>query len=86
MPLKTIADPNVRTELAERVKTVEPGLKAQWGRMTAHQMLCHCTDSFKVVLGQKHADSAVTPLNRIVIRHIALRVPRDWPRGTPNTP
>ena len=86
MPLKTIADPNVRTELTERVKTLESGLKPHWGRMTAHQMLCHCTDSFKVVVGEKHASSVVTPLNRMIIRHIALRVPREWPKELPTRP
>ena len=86
MPLKTIADPNVRTELTERVKTIEPELKAQWGRMSAHQMLCHCTDSFKVVVGDKHASSAATLLNRMVIRHLALRLPREWPKEIPTRP
>jgi hypothetical protein len=86
MALKTIADPDARAEIAERVKSVEPGLTGLWGRMSVHQMLCHCIDSFRVVSGEKAAKPAITPLSRMVIRHLALRLPMEWPKGTPTRP
>ena len=54
--------------------------------MTAPQMVCHLSDSFRVVLGQKAVTPATGPLQRTVIKWIALYVPLAWPAGIVTRP
>lgn len=41
--MKTIFDAAVRQELKDRIRTLTPDSKGQWGKMNAYQMLKHCT-------------------------------------------
>jgi hypothetical protein len=54
--------------------------------MSAHQMVCHLCDSYKVALGEKSVSMATGFLQQTVIKWIALRVPAKWPKGTPTRP
>jgi len=65
---------------------VSPGLKPLWGRMTAHQMICHLSDSFLVPMGAKAADMAGSPLQRTVVKFLALYAPVKWPAGVKTRP
>jgi len=40
--MKSIFDEEVRIELIARIDSLQPGTKAQWGTMTAEQMVRHC--------------------------------------------
>jgi hypothetical protein len=37
------------------VALLQPDHNARWGRMSAHQMLCHLSDSFLAAIGEKYA-------------------------------
>ena len=39
-------------EKLERVKALRPHTARRWGRMTAHQMVCHLVDCNRVALGE----------------------------------
>jgi hypothetical protein len=54
--------------------------------MSAHQMICHLSDSFLAVTGRRHASPASGPLQRTVIKWIALYAPLKWPKGIPTRP
>ena len=54
--------------------------------MTAHQMICHLTDSFEVMEGTRHASPASGPLQRTFVKWVALRTNFPWPRGVPTRP
>jgi hypothetical protein len=54
--------------------------------MSAHQMICHLNDSFRVATGEKYASSATNFFQRGVIKWIALHTPVRWPHGTPIRP
>ena len=73
-------------ELLERLQRVRPGTPAGWGKMNAHQMVCHLSDSFALAMGMKTASADNTFLNRTLVRWFALRVPLTWPRGVPTRP
>ena len=51
--METLADLAIRQKLMVRIKGVRPDSARMWGRMTPHQMLCHLSDSFLAVLGEK---------------------------------
>ncbi len=54
--------------------------------MTAHQMICHLNDSFRVAGGEKHVSPASNFVTRTLMKWIALRVPAKWPQGVPTRP
>lgn len=84
--MKTLADPEIRIAVLERVKTIQPSTEARWGRMSAHGMLCHCTDSFRCGLGEREVSSAEGVLQRTLMKWFALYFPMPWPKGVPTRP
>jgi hypothetical protein len=54
--------------------------------MTPHQMVCHLSDSFQAVLGERQVTSKENFLSRTVVKWIALHTPLPWPHGVPTTP
>jgi hypothetical protein len=81
-----LGDPGVRNSIAQRLALLTPVSRAQWGRMSAHQAVCHLADSFRFALGRKPASEATGILQRTLIKWIALYVPLTWPKGTPTRP
>jgi len=57
-----------------------------WGRMTAHEMLCHLNDSFAGVLGERAISPAETWASRTIIKYIALHTNMAWPKGSKTRP
>lgn len=62
--MSTLADPAVRSAMVTRVERLSPDAVAQWGRMTAPQMLAHCTDALRMGL----AELPVKPKNAALPR------------------
>jgi hypothetical protein len=46
----------------DRMSKVRPDSQRRWGSISAHQMICHLSDSFRVALGEKHVCSSSTLL------------------------
>jgi hypothetical protein len=84
--MKTLARQRDRDEILRRLRTIDPERAARWGRMSAHQMVCHLTDSFRAVLGQKPVSDASGPLSRTLVKWVALYAPFRWPPGIPTRP
>jgi hypothetical protein len=84
--MKTLARREDGTEIRQRLKGIRPDSLRRWGRMSAHQMLCHLNDSFRLGLGEKAARDASTLLHRTVVKWIALRAPLRWPPGIRTRP
>ena len=81
-----MANQRDKAEILQRLRTVGPDRARRWGRMSAHQMVCHLSDAFRVVLAQKSASHATGPLQRTVLKWIALRLPLQWPHGIRTRP
>jgi len=73
-------------EIQRRLKTVCPESRRRWGRMTAHQMICHLSDSFLAVTGRKAMSMATGPFQRTVLKWTALYAPLPWPHGVRTRP
>jgi len=54
--------------------------------MSAHQMICHLSDSFRLVTHQKSASPATGLVQSTVIKWMALYLPVKWPRSVPTRP
>jgi hypothetical protein len=79
--MKTLARPGDLADLLRRLQTVQPDSAARWGRMSAHQMICHLGDAMLVAADQKTANSVSSPLKRTIVKWIALYAPLHWPAG-----
>lgn len=84
--MKTFANPDSVREILERLSALQPDTKGRWGRMSAQQMICHLSDSYRAAMGGKSFDSAVTFQQRYILRWFALYLPVAWPKGVPTRP
>ena len=79
--MKTLARESDTAEIRARLRTVSPESVRRWGRMSAHPMMCHLADAFRMALGQKEVRLGVTLAGRTIVKGIALYVPMTWPSG-----
>jgi hypothetical protein len=84
--MKTLANQRDEKEILERLAKVHVDSERRWGSMTANQMICHLSDSFRVSLGEKKVSSVDTFASRTIVKFIALRVPMAWPHGVKTRP
>jgi hypothetical protein len=84
--MTTLDSDTVVHDLLSRLHLLCPETKARWGRMNAHQMVCHLTDSFGLAMGLKTASEDITFLSRTLVRWFALHTSLRWPKGSPTPP
>jgi len=84
--LRTLALQRYRLEIQQRLGRVRPDSERRWGRMTAHQMICHLADAFRMVMGQKRVSANYSLFNRMFVKWFALFGPLHWPHGFPTRP
>lgn len=70
----TIFDAAHLDALLERLDRLTPDAKAQWGKMTAHRMICHLSDSIRVSIGDIPAEFKGGPLANPVARWLLAYV------------
>lgn len=84
--MKTLARQDDKAEILRRLRDVRPESVCCWGRMSAHRMVCHLADSFRIATGEKTVSPATSPLRRTILKWIALYLPVPWPAGIPTSP
>jgi hypothetical protein len=84
--VKTLARAQDKADVLRRLQGLGAESPRRWGRMSAHQMVCHLSDSFLAVTGQKDVSMAVDLLQRTIVKWIALYVPLRWPSGIRTRP
>jgi hypothetical protein len=84
--MKTLLNPADREEILRRVAAVHADSQRQWGSMSASQMICHLSDSFRSALGEKSVSSDTNLFKRTGMKWLALWVFSDWPHGVRTRP
>ncbi len=79
--MKSLARPRDRAEILHRLRTVRPESVRRWGRMSAHQMVCHLSDALRMGTGHKAVSEATSPFHRTILKWIVLYLPLRWPPG-----
>jgi hypothetical protein len=79
--MKTLARGRDKAEIVERLAHVRPDSARQWGRMSAHEMVCHLADACRMAMGTKPVTDASGLLQRTVVKWTALYLPMQWPTG-----
>jgi len=91
MAWHTLANDADQEQIVARLERIHPSCTRVWGTMTAHEMICHLSDSYLLGMGEKAVSPAPrkdlpAPLPRGFIKWFALQVPMRWPRGVPTRP
>ena len=86
MTFDSIFEPNVHQALTRRLAALRPDSKARWGRMSAHQAVCHLADALRLVLGERPTSFRANLFLKIVGRFAALSLPVPWPKGVETAP
>lgn len=73
-------------EVLKRLRQVGPDSQRRWGKMSAHQMVCHLNDSFKVAIGERSVTAVSRMLPGRLVKWFALYAPIRWPHGVPTRP
>ncbi len=84
--MKTLAQQHCKAELIARLAKLTPQTERRWGRMTAHQMVCHLADACRMALRQKPVSDDTNLLKRTVIKWLALYAPLQWRAGIVTRP
>lgn len=84
MPLlRTIHDDAVRADVLRRLDRLAPETPRRWGRMNAHQMVCHLADLFRFGMGERDGPALGSRLHHTLVKWWAVTVPLRWPHGFP---
>jgi hypothetical protein len=88
---RTLADDTARRSVVARILAVTAGAQRRWGKMTAHQMLCHMTDSYRSVTGEREVSPAppsivMRIMPRRLLMWLVLDAPMKWPRNVRTRP
>lgn len=81
--MKNLQSQTVRETVIKRIFTVQKEDPAIWGKMNAHQMLCHCSDQIRLSLGLKTAESRVSKKGELLKWLILIGMPA--PKGKVET-
>jgi Protein of unknown function (DUF1569) len=84
--MKTLGNSESQREISGRIAHLSDNDQAKWGKMSAHQMLCHLRDSYCVALGEKAASPATGLVQRTLMKWISLWIPLHWAKGYPTRP
>ena len=86
----TLREQSVYESILLRIRFLEARSVRRWGKMSAPEMICHLTDSFRGVLGEKHISPAPGiqqfPPYRLLMKWAGLHSPVPWPHGVPSRP
>ena len=92
MARKTLANSADNEEIVTRLGMIRPASQRRWGKMTAHEVVCHLSDSLRMVMGEKPCspaprDQRPAPfLPGSFVKWFALNGPLQWPHGVSTRP
>jgi uncharacterized protein DUF1569 len=79
--MKTLRNASGKAEILRRLESIQTTSQRQWGSMSAHNMICHLADGFRIYMGDRPAKCAPVPAPRLLLKWIALWAPLPWPHG-----
>lgn len=77
---KAIFDPASAEQMIHRVRKITSDSPRQWGKMSAQQMLCHCTDQLRMAFGEIKVADTSNFMSRSLVKFLVLNVitiPKD---------
>jgi hypothetical protein len=84
--MRTLAVDRDRLELVARLGTLHEASARRFGRMSAHQMVCHLADTLRMALGRSPVAPVRGRMPAGIVKWVALYAPLRWPAGIRTTP
>jgi len=84
--MRTLQNVHERDKLLERLTQLRPNSQPRWGKMSAHQMICHLSDSLRAPLGEKCTSPSTSLFKRTILKRLALWAPIRWPHNFKTRP
>src|SRR5438445_12543237 len=84
--MKSLLNPADKEEILRRLDSVRPTSQRRWGSMSAHNMICHLCDGFRLYMGELLAKTAAVPVPRVLLKWFAFCAPVQWPHGVKTAP
>ena len=84
--MRTLRNTHDRDELCQRLTAICANTEPLWGKMSAHQMICHLNDSLRAALGEKYISQSTSLFKRAILKPLALWAPIPWPHGFKTRP
>lgn len=78
--MKNILKKTVELDLLKRIDSITLDSPRQWGKMTVHQMICHCTDQIRSAIGEKPAKNRGNFFHKTFLKWLVLYVIKS-PKG-----
>jgi hypothetical protein len=79
--MKTLRNARDKAEILRRLGSISPTTQRLWGKMSAHNMVCHLSDGFRLYMGDRPAAQAPVRFPRPIVKWVALWAPLPWPHG-----
>ncbi len=80
---KTLLHTKDCAEIAQRLAMLIPTSQRQWGTMSIGGMMCHLTDAYLAVMGEKELTGKPLGIPPALVKFVALRTPLPWGRNLP---
>lgn len=84
--MKSLAHPQERDDIFRRLKGIGPESTRRWGRMSAHEMVCHVSDAFRMALKERPVADMHTVVTTTLLKWVAFYAPLRWPHGVATMP
>lgn len=84
--MKTLLNSDDKAEIFARLRRLRHDSQRRWGKMTAHQAICHLSDSFMCKFGERESTNASNFFTKTVMKWLALKAPMPWPHGVKTMP
>lgn len=84
--MESLFRPADRERLMARLEALGADAERRWGRMTPHQAVCHLSDTFRGILGDRPLPPKAIDWKRKLIRFLVFTSPMPWPEGAPTSP
>ena len=84
--MKSLLNARDRNTVLDRLAKINADAQPTWGTMSAHQMICHLSDSLRAASNEKYISPSTTFFKRTILKPLALWVPIPWPHGFKTRP
>jgi Protein of unknown function (DUF1569) len=84
--MKTLSNPADKQEILLRLRSARANMPRRWGKMSAHQMICHLSDGFRMYMAVTPVKPAPQPIPQALLKLAALWAPIPWPHGFQTVP
>lgn len=70
--MKSLTNPAIQKDIINRINNLTPDTPRKWGKMNVHQMICHCTDQLRVMLGIKPSTFSGNIFTVYIVKHLIM--------------